>query len=57
MERKRKFRQESFITNAGDFDCYLVLIEYDENDLPIKTYLLEMPLVDGRFKIYPYLKN
>lgn len=55
--KKRRFRQEYFITDAESIECFLILIEFDDNDLPIRTYILEMPLVDERFKIYPYFKN
>ena len=56
-QKKRKFRQEYFIMDVEKFECYLILIEFDDNDLPIRTYLLEMPQIDERFKIYPYFKN
>lgn len=56
-DKKRKFRQEYFITDAENFECYLILIEYDDNDLPFRTFILDLPKLDDRFKIYPYLKN
>jgi hypothetical protein len=57
MEKKRKFRQEFYITNEENFQWFLILIEVDERDFPIKTYIIKMPQPDGRFTIYPNIKN
>ena len=56
-QKKRKFRQEFYITNEENFQWFLILIEVDERDLPIKTYIIKMPEPDARFTIYPYIKN
>lgn len=57
MNKKTKFRQEYYITNENTMIWYLILIEVDENDLPIQSYFIRMPEPEGRFKIYPHLKN
>lgn len=56
-QKKRKFCQEIFIMDVEKFECYLILIEFDDDDLPIRTFILDLPKLDERFKIYPYLKN
>jgi hypothetical protein len=57
MEKKRKFRQEYFITNMESFEWYLIVIELNEADMPINSYIIRIPQTDERFKIYPYIKN
>jgi hypothetical protein len=56
-KNKTKFRQEYYITNEESLQWFLILIEVDENDLPLKTYIIRMPEPDSRFTIYPNIKN
>jgi hypothetical protein len=57
MNRKVKFLQDYFVTIDENLRWYLILIETDEDDLPVRTFIIKMPEPDGRFKIYPYIKN
>jgi hypothetical protein len=57
MEKKRKYRQEYYITNENSMIWYLILIEVDEFDLPIQSFFIRLPESDPRFKIYPHIKN
>jgi hypothetical protein len=54
---KRKFRQEYFIIDGDSLKWFLILIECDESDTPLQTYIIKVPETDGRFKLYPYIIN
>lgn len=57
MEKKRKFRQEYYITNEEAMIWYLCIIETDENDIPLNSFYIRIPVTDQRFKIYPHIIN
>jgi hypothetical protein len=54
---KVRFRQEIYITNEETMIWFLILIEVDERDIPLKTYIIQMPQPDKHCKIYPDIKN
>lgn len=54
---KRRFRHEMYITNENTMIWYMLLIEVDMKDTPLRTYIIPMPQPDHRFKICPYNKN
>lgn len=57
MDRRRRFRQDYFITNQESMIWFLIIIEIDEHDFPIQSFFIRLPETDPRFKIYPYIKN
>jgi hypothetical protein len=54
---KQRFRQEIYITNTETMIWFLILIEVDIKDIPLRIYIIPLPELDHRFKIYPYIKN
>lgn len=58
MENKRRFRQELYITNIDEsFEWYLIIIEVNEFEVPLDSFIVKIPVQDKRFRIYPYLSN
>ncbi len=54
---KRKYRHEVYITDTETFEWYLIIFEVDERNVPLKTMIVKIPILDSKFKIYPYLIN
>jgi len=46
-----------YITNEESMIWFLLLIEVDEKDIPLRTYIIPMPKPDKNCRIYPYIKN
>ncbi len=56
MKSKIRFYQEYFRANFEADDCHLLLIECLD-DIPIRTYIIQIPKIDVRFSINPYILN
>ena len=59
MRKQSKFRHEVYITDTETFEWYIIIFEVDERNVPImtKTMIVKIPVLDSKFKIYPYLLN
>lgn len=57
MKMRRKYRHEIYITDVETFEWYLIIYELNERNVPVKTMIVKIPIMDAKFKIYPYLLN
>ena len=57
VKSTKKFRHEVYITDTQFFEWYFIIMEVDEQNVPINAIIVKVPNFNNRFKIYPYVLN